>query len=109
MLTSRSQQFHPWYLSWSLVWLPVIKNKVWRNTLLLFSISSLVRYLPWMLENGYNPQILLKQKLITWIQLALTLFSYRFQLSFFQAYIQAHRKKSISHSIMTSCRKCLIG
>lgn len=68
LLTSRSQQFHPWYLTWILVWMPFIEVKIIRNTIILFSVSSLLRYIPWI-YNGfeYSDQILQNQKLITWI------------------------------------------
>jgi hypothetical protein len=67
LLTNRSQQFHPWYLTWALVWLPLIKNKTWKNLLLIFSFSSLFRYLPWILANDYSPYVKIQQKLITWL------------------------------------------
>ncbi len=67
LTTLRSQQFLPWYLSWSLIWFPFIKEKVWRNTLLIFSLTSLLRYLPWLKINGYTPEVLAQQKLITWL------------------------------------------
>lgn len=66
LLTNRSQQFHPWYLVWSLAWLPLIRNKLWKNLLLVFSFSSLLRYLPWILNNDYTPTIQAQQKIITW-------------------------------------------
>lgn len=67
LFTARSQQFHPWYLLWILVWIPLIKQKSIRNILIVFSISSLLRYVPW-LHNGFNysDEILRNQKLITW-------------------------------------------
>lgn len=73
LITNRSQQFHPWYLSWPLVFIPVIKNKIWKVALIIFSITSLLRYLPWMYYNDYGPKILFQQKIITWSALILTL------------------------------------
>ncbi|MBD3250690.1 MAG: hypothetical protein GF381_03940 [Candidatus Pacebacteria bacterium] len=83
LLSLRSQQFHPWYLSWSLAWLPLFDfeqtssldrpnllsklEKIWRNSLIIFSLTSLLRYLPYLEENGYSPLILAKQKALTWI------------------------------------------
>ncbi len=68
LFTARSQQFLPWYLVWILVWVPFIKNKALKNTILVFSLSSLLRYVPW-LKNGfeYSSEILLQQKVITWL------------------------------------------
>lgn len=73
LFTNRSQQFHPWYLIWSLVWLPLIKVKWWRQLLIILSLSSLARYLPWLLANNYTPAVLLQQKLITWVPAVLFL------------------------------------
>ncbi len=67
LFTSRSQQFHPWYWLWILVWVPFIKQKLLRNLIIVFSISSMLRYIPW-LYNGFNysDEILRNQKIITW-------------------------------------------
>lgn len=67
LFTMRSQQFLPWYLIWSLVWLPLIKTKWWINTLLIFSFTSLMRYAPWIKFNEFSPAIINQQKLITWL------------------------------------------
>lgn len=69
LLTSRSQQFHPWYLVWSLSFLPFMKIKEWRNALLILSISSMFRYVPWLANGGFEftDQIQIQQKLITWL------------------------------------------
>lgn len=68
LFTDRSQQFLPWYLLWILVWVPFIKNKTFRNTILIFSFSSLLRYVPW-LQNSfeYSDQVQLNSRVITWI------------------------------------------
>ena len=66
LITDRSQQFHPWYLLWPLVWLPLMKKNLWFELLLVFSFSSMLRYLPWLVAGGYSPQVLSEQKLITW-------------------------------------------
>jgi len=73
LITARSQQFHPWYLTWALCWLPIIKNKYWRVVLIAFSITSLFRYLPWLSSNDYTQQVLLQQKLITWSAIILVI------------------------------------
>ncbi len=73
LLTARSQQFHPWYLIWVLVWLPFIENKVWRNCLLLLSLSSMLRYLPWLWSGGFDGDVLLYQKIITWLPILMYL------------------------------------
>lgn len=88
LLTERSQQFHPWYLSWSLVWIPFLLPSmvaeppavlrgfkkffaaipaIWAGSLLVLSVSSLYRYLPFLSHGGYPEWVLIMQKQITWI------------------------------------------
>ncbi len=67
LLTPRSKQFLPWYLTWALVFLPLSKNKIWKTLLISLSFSSLLRYLPWMLNNAYSPEIIVQQKYVTWL------------------------------------------
>ncbi|MEO8581149.1 MAG: hypothetical protein ABI425_01055 [Patescibacteria group bacterium] len=71
LLTARSQQFNPWYLSWSLLFYPLMKNKFLKYSVLILSVSSLFRYIPWMWYGAfdYNSQIDMNQKLITWVPL----------------------------------------
>lgn len=68
LLTARSQQFHPWYLLWILVWIPFFKGSKARNFIIVFSLSSLLRYTPWI-ANGlqYDNGTLVIQKIITWV------------------------------------------
>lgn len=66
LLTDRSQQFHPWYLLWPLVWLPLIQFTLWKKLLLIFSFTCLFRYIPWMYVDGFAANTLLYQKYITW-------------------------------------------
>jgi hypothetical protein len=72
LLTERSRYFLPWYLIWSLVFLPLIKSKFLRNLLIVFSFSSLLRYLPWFYYLPWmsfhldNSNLFPLQKLITW-------------------------------------------
>ena len=68
LLTQRSQQFLPWYLVWILVWIPFIQSRAIKNTILILSLSAMLRYVPW-LYNGfeYSAEITSQQKLITWI------------------------------------------
>ncbi len=67
LLTERSQYFHPWYLLWSLVWLPLLRWQPWKIFLLALSMSSLLRYVPWLWAGGFPPEVLLQQKLTTWL------------------------------------------
>lgn len=80
LLMERSQQFHPWYLTWSLVFLPLIPDQIklklpgksinlaglWRTWLISLSITSLLRYLPYLWQGDFEGPVLLHQKLITW-------------------------------------------
>lgn len=73
LLTERSKHFLPWYLLWSLIFIPLVKNRFWRNLLLVFSLSALLRYLPWFYYIPWmsfhldTSQTLLWQKGITWL------------------------------------------
>lgn len=48
LLTERSKQFLPWYLLWSLTFVPLLQKRMWRNFLLVMSFAAMLRYLPWM-------------------------------------------------------------
>jgi len=66
LLTERSQQFHPWYLIWSLAFVPFMQKtwlKVW---ILAFSLSSMFRYVPFLYYGEYTPRELQQELLITW-------------------------------------------
>lgn len=80
LLSDRSQQFHPWYLTWSLVWVPFLNFKalpkatqLWPLLLAVFSVSSLWRYWPWLRWGQFTAEVILQQKLITWIPALLVL------------------------------------
>ncbi|MBI5151232.1 MAG: hypothetical protein HZA34_01530 [Candidatus Pacebacteria bacterium] len=67
LFTERSQQFHPWYLSWGLVFVPFMKKTWVRFAYLAFSISSMLRYIPFLRLGEYTQEILMQQKVITWV------------------------------------------
>jgi len=67
LLSSRSQIFNPWYLVWPLIWFPLVKVRWWRNFLLVLAVSSLFRYVPWLLAGGFSEEIIHQQRAITWI------------------------------------------
>ena len=73
LLTERSRYFLPWYLIWSLTFLPLIKSKFLKNLLIIFSFSSLMRYLPWFYYLPWmsfhldSSRLFPLQKFITWI------------------------------------------
>ena len=72
LLTERSKYFLPWYLLWSLIFLPLMKNPWLRNLLIVFSLSSLLRYLPWLYYLPWmsfhldSSSLFPLQKIITW-------------------------------------------
>jgi len=82
LITERSKQFLPWYLLWSLVWIPLLAakkrhsgrdpesgvkaRKLWVSLLLIFSLTSMLRYIPYLWFGDYAGQVDLYQKLITW-------------------------------------------
>lgn len=65
LLTARSQRFHPWYLIWSLTFLPLMKENLAKKLLLTFSFSSLLGYLPFLYYGQYSPQVLVARTIIT--------------------------------------------
>lgn len=67
LLSSRSQFFHPWYLIWALIWLPLIGVKWWRNVLVALVVSSLFRYVPWLLAGGFPDAVVEQQQAVTWL------------------------------------------
>ncbi|CAN5278475.1 hypothetical protein BH10PAT2_BH10PAT2_2220 [soil metagenome] len=73
LLTPRSQQFNPWYLVWLLVWLPFLRWSWLKDALLVLSVSSLFRYVPWLLAGGYSDEIIFHQKIITFAPLIIYL------------------------------------
>lgn len=67
LLTSRSQQFHPWYAIWFLSFIPFLRVSWLRYALIGLSFSSLWRYLPWLWNDlQYNPTVQWHMRLITW-------------------------------------------
>jgi len=72
LFTARSQRFLTWYLIWPMTFLPLLKSKWWRNTLLIFSFSALLSYLaeiiyvPWLYFDQTLPNVLLYKKALLW-------------------------------------------
>jgi hypothetical protein len=67
LFIARSQWFHPWYLIWALSLWPLVRNTWLRWFLFGLSVSSLWRYVPWLLGDlQYSPEILLQMRLISW-------------------------------------------
>lgn len=73
LLTARSKHFLPWYLSWSLVWLPFINKRwsPWKWSLLVLSLSSWLRYIPYLWTGNFEGAVIPQQKLITWLPFGL--------------------------------------
>lgn len=63
----RSKQYLPWYLLWSLAWLPLVRNKTWATFLVLMSFCAMMRYLPWLYYGEYSATVTEYQLAITWI------------------------------------------
>lgn len=66
LFTTQSQQYLPWYLTWSLVWLPLIGSRKWRSFWIVCSIAALLRYVPWLYAGGYEAETVQWQKYISW-------------------------------------------
>lgn len=73
LVTDLSRQFHPWYLIWSLSFLPFVKNRLLRILLITFSLTSQFRYIPFLYVGVYSDSLILLQKMITWTALPLGL------------------------------------
>jgi len=73
LFTDRSQQFHPWYLVWSLIWIPFLTKSWIGRVLIVFSVSSMLRYLPWLYYGNYTSDVLALQRITTWVIPALYL------------------------------------
>ena len=81
LFTERSKQFLPWYLTWVLVWLPfftqVVDKKIafmltgWKISIILLSITALLRYLPFLWFDLYSDAILGVQKNFVWAPVSL--------------------------------------
>lgn len=67
LLTLRSQRFLPWYLIWSFIWLVSIKFKPWKSWLIAFSLTAMLRYLPWLLAGDFSGLVINQQWQITWV------------------------------------------
>lgn len=67
LLTARSQWFHPWYLIWSLSFVPLMRSKTMRAAFLGFSLSPLFRYIPYLLQGSYDGFVMQQEYLITWV------------------------------------------
>ena len=94
LLTNRSQRFLTWYLIWPMTFLPFVRSKWWRNTLLIFSISALlsylpwIYYLPWLTFDQATPDLLLLKQLILWLPSSL------YSLCYLAHQLSRHCKKS---------------
>lgn len=80
LFTDRSQQFHPWYLVWVLVWLPLISFDWWKRLITIVSVTSLLRYVPWLFVDGFTEHTLLYQKFITWSGVGIFILLYLYKL-----------------------------
>ena len=64
LLTKQSQWFLPWYLTWSLVFLPLIKQPLWRQVVVVTSIAGLISYVLILWQGEYSPLLLQQRSLI---------------------------------------------
>lgn len=67
LLTSRSQFFHPWYLIWSLCFLPWMTIRPLKILLISLSVSSLFRYVPYLYSGTFEGSVLAQQQTVTWV------------------------------------------
>jgi hypothetical protein len=55
LLSERSKWFLPWYLIWSLSFLPLVKEPLLVSSLIFFSLSGLLSYVPYLYWGQYFP------------------------------------------------------
>lgn len=67
LLTSRSQRFLPWYLIWPMSTGVFIRESIISHTLILFTFSALLGYIPFLYHGEYNQAVLSSRTLITFI------------------------------------------
>jgi hypothetical protein len=67
LLTKRSQYFLPWYLLWPLTFLPMASEKRLKEMLLLFSVTGLLSYIPFIFLGEYTPALLSLRTIILFI------------------------------------------
>lgn len=61
LVTTRSQRFLPWYLTWSLVFIPLVKDKKWQTALVIASFASLTSYALFLYHGDYSQTLLLQR------------------------------------------------
>jgi hypothetical protein len=67
LLTTRSQRFLPWYLIWPLSFVPLTKEPLIRETMLLFSFTGLLAYIPYLYTGEYSQELLTVRTMILFI------------------------------------------
>jgi len=74
LVTSRSQQFLPWYLIWSWSFFPLHRWRWLRWLLLALTVTSQLRYVPWLL-NGleYTTRLQQEMRIVTWTAVPLVI------------------------------------
>lgn len=67
LFTLRSQLFHPWYLIWTIAFLPLINWQWLRWVIIGLTITSLWRYIPWLINDlQYDAAVIWQMRFITW-------------------------------------------
>jgi hypothetical protein len=66
LVTERSQQFNPWYLIWPLTFLPFFRSRFMQLLLITFSITSMLRYIPFLFAGEYTDTLQFQMRVITW-------------------------------------------
>ena len=64
LFTTQSQRFLPWYLTWSLVFLPFLHNKYIKTALIASSITGLLSYLLILYYGEYSDWLLMVRSII---------------------------------------------
>lgn len=83
LLTARSKRFLPWYLIWSLSFLPFTRERLINELVILFSFSAMLSYLPYLFTGEYTPEVIQLRTVIIFIP-PLAYGLTRFGLDYFQ-------------------------
>lgn len=66
IFTRPQDQFHPWYLIWSLSFAVISKREWVLKILIFFTLAMMLRYIPWIYSGGYSDEVLILKSIITY-------------------------------------------
>lgn len=64
LFTKRSQRYLPWYLSWSMTFLPLVKEAWLVRLVIAASAAALLSYIPFLYRGEYTAEVILMRTMI---------------------------------------------